>query len=535
MTSLPRSRNHAAVRTALRAGEGSLGPKTRAAILLASAFLIALQTLASLSPDSPLDRKRYGIRWTSGLKNPWVYAFGLRYWGVFPVYSTFVLAEEDCGRFGPEYARRVLREAGESLRMEYRHTARTGDSLKLYLPWLAGALFRQPVSPAAVGESLKLFAAAAFLLSLYCLLYQFSAIDRPILGALTAVFIASSEFQAVEIARGNVFSYPITTAVFAIALLAPLAFNLARRTGALLIRLALLAGIIALAGNIRPTAAALLPAPVLVLLLYRPLPPLRRAAAAAAFLLLAAGWHLGIRAYFDHKWEEAESFVREHGGTPYCGHRIHNHGFWHPIWCGLGDFDITHGYAWRDWEAWAYAKKIMRARGIELKNLEPAAEGNLRDAGAYFKIDTHPGYESILRDKVLADIAADPFWYGGILGRRLHKIVAEWQDVRLNLVGWAPALPSSFWFYLPVCVLLLFLGMGGELKLILTASFTGLPALAVTTITNAQYYFIGHLVCAAVAAACLINAGLAACRKTAKPRAPGADGSAETRGRGGRR
>ncbi len=511
----PRART--AIREILRFEERGLPRGARITVLLLSAFLITFQNLAYLAPNYPLDRSRYEIKQTSGLKNPEVYVFGLYYWGIFPVYSTVVLEEKNHRRFSPEYAQRILREEGKSLRMEYRHTARVGNSLKLYLPWLAATAFRQPLSPAGTMRSLQLFSAGVFLLALYLLLQQFALAGRPILGALTAFLLSSSEFQAVEITRSNIFSSVITTAVFTLALLAPLIFNRPLGRVRLALRLLILAGIIVFAGNIRPDAFAMILAPLFILLLYRPLRFRWRLAAVTAFVFFGWAWHSGICAYFDFKWEQAEKFVREHGGTPYLGERVHYHAFWHPIWCGLGDFDADHGYNWVDWKAWNFALKVMRDRGIVIENLGAYGRPKeIQDAGDYYYIDTHPAYEPIIREKILADIRADPLWYLKIIGRRLQKIFSEWQEPRLNFVGGAIQLPCSFWPYVAFLLFLLLFRMGAEIKLILAAAPTALTAVAVTTITNAHYYFIGHLVCAAVFLACLANAAGFGIRKSAE-------------------
>jgi hypothetical protein len=81
------------------------------------------------------------------------------------------------------------------------------------------------------------------------------------------------------------------------------------------------------------------------------------------------------------------------------------HAFWFGMWSGLGDFDRSHGYQWLDSAASAAA---VAAGGTPLRS---------------YGYD--PANEPIYRRLVLGDISGDPFWYAGILVRRLAATVAE--------------------------------------------------------------------------------------------------------------
>jgi hypothetical protein len=83
------------------------------------------------------------------------------------------------------------------------------------------------------------------------------------------------------------------------------------------------------------------------------------------------------------------------------------------MWSGLGDFDRTHGYSWLDSEASAAA---VAAGGTPLRS---------------YGYD--PVNEPIYRRLVLADITKEPFWYAGILARRLAATV-----VQRKLWPWPP-------------------------------------------------------------------------------------------------
>ena len=89
------------------------------------------------------------------------------------------------------------------------------------------------------------------------------------------------------------------------------------------------------------------------------------------------------------------------------------HAFWWGVWTGLGDFDRTKGYRWRD----AAAAEAV------------AAAGGPRLTGWYYD----PRSEEILRRAVTRDIRQDPLWYAGILARRAFATVSL-----RKLWPWAP-------------------------------------------------------------------------------------------------
>jgi hypothetical protein len=78
-----------------------------------------------------------------------------------------------------------------------------------------------------------------------------------------------------------------------------------------------------------------------------------------------------------------------------------SHNVWISVWEGLGDFDRERGHSWSD----AAAKRALRAVGV----------ADLRG----------PDAERTMRGLVLADVRADPAWYGAILARRVKATVLQ--------------------------------------------------------------------------------------------------------------
>ncbi|HUG55076.1 MAG TPA: hypothetical protein VMR21_15825 [Vicinamibacteria bacterium] len=81
------------------------------------------------------------------------------------------------------------------------------------------------------------------------------------------------------------------------------------------------------------------------------------------------------------------------------------HALWFGLWTGLGDFDREKGYRWLDEAA---SEAAVAAGGTRL-----------RSAG-YDAVN-----EAVYRRLILADVEADPLWYGGILLRRLFAVVTQ--------------------------------------------------------------------------------------------------------------
>jgi hypothetical protein len=82
---------------------------------------------------------------------------------------------------------------------------------------------------------------------------------------------------------------------------------------------------------------------------------------------------------------------------------------WQPVWEGLGDFDRTHAFTWKDAEA---LNAVRQAGARELWTEES---------------------EAVLRAQVLETIRAEPRWYAGILLRRALSTVSLWR-----LWPWTP-------------------------------------------------------------------------------------------------
>ena len=366
---------------------------------------------------------RYAVREMMGMNHEWRFLYFLYYTGLYPVVSmeghVRMMGEPGYKRFSTEAARRVIAERGETLWMEWDYTIRAGDLGRtfLYLPYAAwtGSAREPRLAPTHV---------VAFTLSLLALYAAFWWVRDPVLGVAAVALLGSNPFQLQVVhAQENVFGWTLTTAIFTLALAVPIFW---RRPGRYAWGLAVLLGVLlATVRQVRPEPLTILASAAAACLLFAPASWRRRVALTAALAAGFVGSGLAWRAYFDHKFEEARTVVAAAGGNVYQGPRDRHHSFWHPLWCGLGDFDKTYGYEWSDPAARRYATPIVRER-YAARGLPPPDDRVLQ---------WEPAYNEVLKEKVLHDIRNDPAWYLGILVRRMGRVLMWTTPVRLSLGG----------------------------------------------------------------------------------------------------
>ena len=462
----------------------------------------------------------YGLRGLSGMHNDATFVYFLWYENLFPVASTLAVGpcEFHCDEKLPSgapadlnkaAAGRVLKEHPESLVQDLGWTWNAGDRGKifLYLPdvIMKGAPFAPSVAPTHH---------AAFILALAALFVAAWKIRRVALGALIVIFLGSDPLQLVEVyVHENVFGWSITTAVVLLALHLHLLAS-PRASFRRVIWLPFAVGtFMATVRTFRSEPMPLLLGPAF---LYLGLSFVgvsqkggtwaRRIALAAtltaAFVASNAAWN----SYFESKTKDAGDVLARIGGHPFPGSmRLHHH-FWHPVYCGLGDFDTKHGYEWRDGAAVEYATPILQSRFHEhvpsamFQDTRHNADEYLDTSFIYKRMPySIPNYDEVVRDKVLADIKADPAWYAGILARRVWRALTETTPVSVaTYFGWV----STTWLT-GVTALALFV-MCWLARATFAARLIAFTAPIVTTSIivysggGVQLYGIYHLLAAAV-------------------------------------
>jgi hypothetical protein len=468
--------------------------RRRLAILVVGLTLLVLwQGLFALRP-ADIDGT-FRLRGVTGLADEARFVYFFYYLGLYPVAT-----DEDTLEFSAAGARRILRERGNTLVTEWRHTIRTGDLGKvfLYLPdaILKGAPRDLRLRPAHV---------ALFVIALSAVFVAFWASGHVVLGTAIVVFFGSNPFQLYEVYRNEkVFGWPISVTLLVLAIHVRLIVDQGRPTAYRWIAPLLTGALLGTVREVRSEPVAVIAAVVMTYVALARTPWKQRLALVfllfVAFSIVSVTW----RVYWDFKLEEARRTVTEAGGHPYLGPRNLHHQLWHQVWCGLGDFDTKYGYRWDDRVAVAYARPILISKyRVALPDWDPKSyvyETAFWDtAKKYYKLPYEmPFYYTVLRDKVLHDIVHDPLWYAGILARRVLRIITDTTPVRVAVGSWWLTLPIGGFLIVPLLALLIIARAWMLLKLVGFMVPLSFPALLVYSDQGMTYYSSYHLMTAAI-------------------------------------
>lgn len=454
-------------------------PRPHPLVLATVLILVMLWQTTFMAAGARLDatyRNTAATGLTASFGN-FVYFF--YYFGVLPVTSSQI-PEEYYSREGAEH---FVHEQGQTLRtdQDYRMIAGDVGKILLFMPaaWLRGT----PSEPSIVWQMQTLFIG-----SLLLLLMAAWYVNRFVLGVFLVLLIGSHPFQVFEVygnlqdGVGQVFSLLITTAVLMLGIHFPLIFekNLPK---VILFALPIISGsVLATVRQFRGEPYILM---VALALTYLTTGQLSFKLRFGLCLLLGGTAFLTSslwEAYFDYKAKEAYNFVAAAGGQPQERLRAYHH-LWHPIWCGLGDFDDKYGFAWNDALAMETIKPRMEADGLVDFDRIPG------DPNVYPKLLWMlPEYDHYIRDDVLDHIQQDPTWYLNILRKRAQRLLTEVAPLRLAIGVRTVTLGSAGWLLLPTLVLLVILRKWSYVKLLLFCLTTSLPAFVIYSGNGMAYY-----------------------------------------------
>jgi hypothetical protein len=385
--------------------------------------IILWQTVYVFKPCITEDYRR---KETTGLghENAKHFVYFYYYLNLFPVATTHSPL-----LYSKEGAEKTIRENGPELLMEWRHWSRLGESARIFLYMPKAILTGSAANPDTMPFNALLFN--------FSLLFIFSAFWRfgfPLLGFFIVVFFGSNPFILYEIyARPNVFAYPI---VFTLILLAlNLSFFTQRKKKYLFI-LPLLSGLlIGTAVHIRGENLVLIVSCIIIYLTSNEKWSYKlflMALCIFSFCLTTFSW----KGFFEKKFREAYTVVKQAGGLPYDGVRGDYHPFWHPFYCGLGDYDTKYNYQWRDSVAYVYALPILKEKyKLNLHYSKGYYLDEYYDKGKiyYKKLESFQEYQDVLKQKILFDIQNDPLWYLRILTKRIISVFNDTSPVWLKV------------------------------------------------------------------------------------------------------
>jgi hypothetical protein len=435
--------------------------------------------------------------------------FQLFHTGLYPLVSTGQLREDTSAE-----ALRQLHEAPGELAMDSLVTFRSGDRGRVFLYFPDALWFRRH----AEVPRLRPAHALAWMASLCVLFAGFWAARRPILGAIIVAFVGSSAFALHHVYwEENVFCWPFIALAATLGLHAPLLdgrpparwvpWGVAALTGLLL-------GAIR---TVRSEPVALLASAAMVYLALRG-SWARRVALVVTLVGIFSVTSAAYARFFVANSAQVAQVLRAVGGVPYTGPVEPFHEFWHPVWCGLGDFDAKYGFAWDDRQAYRYALPILEARAGRRLDLD-TAHGNQSSsydgAGRYPRFFSEtPGYHQVIRERVLTAIREDPRWYGTILLQRAQRILRETTPVQLAWGAERKRFTRSWvgWGSLALLAALSLRRDGPSVRLLLFSTPLSLNAWLIYSGGGLTLYSAFHLVAAAIVAYGALRALSAAVR-----------------------
>jgi hypothetical protein len=432
-------------------------------------------------PEELRDAPR--VSGSTSIHDPYLYDYGVRYWGLLPAYSTYVEANRsDSSLFTEDMAERVLIERGNTIQMR-SFTLQCGERMVKAMKYPLSLITPrdQPLSHKSVMGGCFVLGLAIMTLSLWRYAPFPLCVFLPLM-LCSSTFIAGDIFWG-----GKTLTTPIIGAIYTIALLAPVVFDRELRTRSLLLRMAALSAAVVFLMGIRNTVLPVMGAALLIILSYRRRPIWMRVLLGVCLLLFYAGFSKRFDRWWDQTYEETHSAVEAVGGIPYRGTLQSHHQVWHPIFVGLADFDTKYGVRWADGQAWSLAARDMKAAGMEI---EAGTEGHAaRDSR----------YPDLIRARTIKMIRQDPKWYATILLKRIQKILWENEDPKLNTGIACFSLPLTPLLFTALLLLLLLFRAHGHMKTLIVAATTATVPLLCTTYINRQLISVVHLVAAAIA------------------------------------
>ncbi|MDP3277160.1 MAG: hypothetical protein Q8Q09_18355 [Deltaproteobacteria bacterium] len=476
------------------------GVRARSPWVLLLGLLTILSWQAGISKSSVHREETYRVTASTGVHDESRFFFFLYHLGIYPLLTTTPVRNESRAE-----AERILREHPRSLYMDKFVTFRSGDRGRvfLYYPdvWFGQ---RRPSAP-----SLRPMHVAVWVFGLCSIFTAAWWLRRALFGGLLVALFGSNPMQLSAVYfEENIFCWPIASLALVLALNAVLLPGKAPRRPWHPFALALSTGVLlALIRTVRSEAAVLM-ASAALLYVTLPIRWWRRGALVLTMLVTFSSVGALCTRYFISSSAHAATVVRRVGGVPYTGPIESYHEVWHPIWCGLGDFDTTYGYAWSDFTAYTYALPVLERRAGRRLNLDPTRAPQVisYDGQGYYPIfffET-PGYHDVIREKVLRDIRETPFWYAKILIKRTLRILEETTPVQFVVGSRKVMSLKSDWlgpFALLVLAHLLLTRRWGAAKLLLFSVPLSINPFLIYSGGGLTYYSCFHIVALAIAMA----------------------------------
>ena len=322
--------------------------------------------------------------------------------------------------YSKKSAFKEIESKGDRLIMEIGNWARCGENARIFAYYPNAFLKNSPKNP-----SIKLFNALVFTLSLMILFLGFYHIGYSLLGLLLALLINVTPFFVYEIyCRENIFGLMGSAFFLILGLNVSALFTVQKNFLKVLLKVVFSAAAIGFLSEIRNEISCVIVSLIFIYLLTDKLKIFSKLFLILVIISSFVCVKSGILHYFDRNFEKTKDLVEKHKGHVYAGPRMDGHRFWHPVFCGLGDFDNKYGYAWDDRTAYKYAIPILKSKYNIVVNYEGKyLLSEYHDSAKLYdkRFDEIQEYQDIVRDKVLLNIRADPIWYFTIILKRILR------------------------------------------------------------------------------------------------------------------
>ncbi len=396
----------------------------RVLVLVVGLFSIVSWQRGFAKPTAKIDSSQR-VTASTGLNEDRKFFFFLWHLGLYPVATKAPIKADTKAE-----AQRILQEGPKTLFQDEGTTFRSGDRGRTFLYFVDAWQRHDAVTP-----SVKPANRYAFTFALCALFFSAWAVGWTWRGALLVWLLGSNPFQLfVTYLQENVFSWSITTMILFLAIHLPLFDKRLRAPSWYPWAAAAATGVLmAIVRNFRSEPTTMLAGAMLIFLTmgWRPW----KVRGAAILVMLVTVW-VGSKAsvsYLEKKFVRAAETVSRVGGSAYNGPREYAHEFWHPVWCGLGDFDTKYGYEWQDLTAYRYTLPALQRMHPDITFVPFLIQPRHWDEAKVYPVmffET-PGYHDLIRRKVVGDIKRDPKWYVDILEKRIERILERTTPVGL--------------------------------------------------------------------------------------------------------
>jgi len=396
--------------------------RTKRALLIVLVFIsftnISLYTFSNKIKFSKEQVRRDASGFTYSLAKKFTY-FNY-YTDYFPLATTTAKL-----KYSKQDALSEINENGKNLIMEYYHWSRLGEHARIwaFLPdaWLKNS----PKSP-----SIHLFNVLVFLISLLILYSGFWFVRKPSCGLFIVVLINLTPFYLFEVfVNQNIFGLLGSTFFMVMGINMFLFFSEKKDLFKVFFLSILTGAIIGFFSEFRNEISIVLLTLIFIYLLLNNFRFYVRIILSFIAFISFSSTKKVMRSHFDTKFQKTIELVGEHGGHVYNGAKINGHNFWHPLFCGLGDFDTKYGYEWNDLIAYKYAIPELNEKynmNLKYRPGQYHLDQYYDDARKYYiKPEELNHYETVMKDKVLSDIKNDPLWYLEIIWKRIIRVLTK--------------------------------------------------------------------------------------------------------------